>query len=185
MLEVLIIFLFTILIVLTDFFWLKLGLLLVMIILIAPGIYAMFGGAPFVPSMNKSIESMLKLGKFKKTDRVVDIGCGDGKLIRKIAQKGVGEAVGYELSVPTFLLARLWTFLAGGKEKIRFGNFWKQDFSSYDVIVCFLLIDSMAEFEKKIWPRLKKGTRVVSNAFRMKNVRAEAEMNGVYLYVKK
>lgn len=145
----------------------------------------MMKGAPFVPSMNAAVVGMLKLGKFKKTDRVVDIGCGDGKVIRRIAKEGVKEAVGYELSVPTFLLARLKTFFGGGKEKIRFGNFWHQDFSKYDVIVCFLLIESMADFERTIWLKLKKGTRVVSNAFKLKNVPIAAEKDGVYLYVKK
>lgn len=185
MLEVLVTFSFTVLIVLTNYFWLKVALLLVLVLIISPGIYAMMRGAPFVPSMNRAVAAMLILGKFKKSDRVVDIGCGDGKVIRKIAKKGVREAVGYELSVPTFLLARLRTFLAKGKEKIRFGNFWHQDLSRYDVIVCFLLIEAMRNFEKEIWPDLKKGTRVISNAFKLKGVPITAERDGVYLYVKK
>ncbi len=185
MLEVLVTFVFTFLIVWTAWFWLKVVLLALLLVLVFPGVYAMVRGAPFVPSMNKAIEGMLKLGKFKGTDRVVDIGCGDGRVIRRIARGKVKEAVGYELSIPTFLLARLRTFFAGGKEKIRFGNFWHQDLSKYDVIVCFLLIEAMTNFEKDIWPKLKKGTRVISNAFKLRGVKITAEKDGVYLYVKK
>jgi len=185
MLEVLVTFLFTILIVLSGYFWLKLIFLILLILIVTPGVYAMARGAPFVPSMDKAVQAMLKLGKFKQGDRVVDIGCGDGKVIRKIAKENVKRAVGYELSVPTFLLANLKTFFNRGKEQIKFGNFWHQDLSQYDVIVCFLLINAMADFEETLWPKLKKGTRVISNAFKLKGVQIEAEQDGVYLYVKK
>ena len=185
MLEVLVTFVFTILIAWVAFFWLKVALFVLMIVLIFPGIYAMMKGAPFVPSMNRAVEAMLKLGKFKKTDRVVDIGCGDGKVIRKISKEKVNEAVGYELSIPTFLLARVKTFLSRGKEKIYFGNFWHQDLAQYDVIVCFLLVEAMTNFEKEVWPKLKKGTKVISNAFKLKQVAITEEKDGVYLYVKK
>lgn len=185
MLEVLITFVFTILIVLAVYFWLKVLLLVLLLLLIYPGVYAMMKGAPFVPSMDQAVKAMIELGKFKKTDRVVDIGCGDGKLVRKIAKEGVKEAVGYELSIPTFLLARFKTYMNGGKEKICFGNFWYQDLSKYDVIVCFLLVEAMTNFEKDVWPKLRKGTRVVSNAFKLKHVPIKEEKDGVYLYVKK
>ena len=185
MLEVLITFVFTILIVWAAYLWLKVVFLVLLLVLIFPGVYAMVKGAPFVPSMNSAINGMLKLGKFKKTDRVVDIGCGDGKVIRRIAKEKVKEAVGYELSIPTFLLARFRTFLAKGDEKIRFANFWHQDLAQYDVIVCFLLIEAMTNFEKDVWPKLRKGTRVISNAFKLRSVPVEAESDGVYLYVKK
>lgn len=178
-------FLFTLLIASVTNFWLKLFFLLALIMLTMPGIYAMVKGAPFVPSMDRAVKSMLKLGKFTGKDRVVDIGCGDGKLVRNIAKEGVKEAVGYELSIPTFLLARFRTFLAKGKEKILFGNFWNQDLAKYDVIVCFLLVDAMKDFEKRIWPNLRKGTRVISNAFKLRGVPIMAEEGGVYLYLKK
>ena len=185
MLEVLVTFVFTLLIVWAVYFWLKVLFLVLLILLIYPGVYAMVKGAPFVPSLNSAIDAMQKLGKFKKTDRVVDIGCGDGKVIRRIAKCGVKEAVGYELSIPTFLLARFRTLIGGGKEKIRFGNFWYQDLTKYDAIVCFLLIEAMTNFEKDVWPKLKKGTRVISNSFKLKGVPVTEEAAGVYLYIKK
>lgn len=185
MLEVLVTLIFTILIAFTVWFWLKVAFLVILVILIYPGVYATINGAPFVPSMDKAIRAMIKLGEFKKTDRVVDIGCGDGKVIRRISKEGVDMAVGYELSIPTFLLGRFKTFLGRGREEIRFGNFWYQDLSKYNVIVCFLLMGAMTDFEKDIWPKLKKGTRVISNSFKLKNVKIAEEKDGVYLYIKK
>jgi hypothetical protein len=75
--------------------------------------------------------------------------------------------------------------MSGGKEKIRFGNFWHQDLTKYDVIVCFLLIEAMTNFERDVWPKLKKGTRVISNSFKLKGVPITEESAGVYLYIKK
>ena len=73
----------------------------------------------------------------------------------------------------------------GGREVIKFGNFWKKDFSNADVLICFFLESSMREFEKKIWPTLKVGARVISNEFKMKDVEPDGKEGNVYLYIKK
>lgn len=185
MFEILVAIIFTIIIVNVSLLWVKIFLLVVFVLLIAPGMYAMYFGAPFVPTRVDAIKTILKFGKFDENDRVVDIGCGDGRVIREISKCHVKSAIGYEFSIPTYLYARFKTFLNGGRERIKFANFWNQDFTDVDAVVCFLLDDSMKNFEKKIWVKLRPGTRVISNIFKMKGVPVTREENGVYLYVKK
>lgn len=184
MFDVLLSVIFTILILNIESYWLKLGLLAVLILLLIPGIYAMTTGAPFVITRSRQMQSMLKLGRFLAKDRVVELGCGDGRIIRAVSEKGVKTAIGYEFSLPTYLWAKISSFIKGKGERIEFANFWKKDFSKVDVVMCFLLQDAMNDFEKKIWPTLKKGTRVVSNTFKLKGVKPVVVEEGVYLYVK-
>jgi len=150
-----------------------------------PGLYAMIFGAPLTITSRKRFKAMVTLGKFKKSDVVYDLGCGDGRIIHKISKEGVKHAIGYELSIPTFIVAIVRKWVVRGKEEIRFGNFWNQNYEKGTVLICFLLPSSMKQFEKKIWPNLKRGVRVLSNDMQMKNVKAEKELNKVYLYVKK
>lgn len=184
MFEILVALVFTVLILAIDVVWIDMILLVAMFILILPGVYAMITGAPFVPTGKKAVMAMLELGKFKKNDRVVDIGCGDGGLVRAIARQGVKSAIGYEFSVPTYLWARFISIFKGRGEKIIFANFWKRDFRNVDVIVCFLLTNSMRDFERKIWPGLRKGTKVLSHVFELKGIEPVAYKDSVYLYIK-
>jgi len=125
---------------------------------------------------------MLRLARIKPGEMVYDLGCGDGRIVFA-AQKAGAQAVGYELSAPTYLLAKLRS-LAHPGSRIEYKNFWTQDYSKADVIFCYLLMSSMQTFKDKIWPNLKPGCRVVSHAFTMKGVTPEREEDGVILYVK-
>lgn len=155
------------------------------VFLVAPGVYAMLSGAPFLPTTRKTMKQIIDFAQLQPDTRVVDLGCGDGRMIRKIAEKGVKRAVGYEFSVPTFLAAKVWGLFSGKGEEIYYRNFWTQSYRHFDVVVCFLMKGSMRRFEKEVWPKLSKGTRVISNAFRMPNVKPLKKSEGVYLYVKK
>ncbi len=185
MLEVILTFVYVILIFSVDSLIWMLVLTGIFLILVLPGIYSMFFGAPFVISLKSRVRVILKLGNFGSKHRVVELGCGDARIIREVAKMGVKEAVGYEFSVPTFLLARLLTFFKYGKEKIQFKNFWHADLSGFDIVICFLMKETMFDFENKIWPNLKTGTRVISNSFKMKRVTPARCEDSVYLYVKK
>lgn len=165
-----------------DSFWFSIIGAVILLILILPGMYAMIFGAPMLRTSDKRLAAILKLADFKSTDRIVDLGCGDGKLIRAIANRGVMDVVGYEFSVPTYLLAKI---LTRSKAKVVFANFWKQDLKDFNVIICFLLPRTMLDFEKKIWPHLSRGTKVISNEFLMSKVTPARRDGRVYLYVKK
>ncbi len=95
------------------------------------------------------------------------------------------KAYGYELSIPTFFLAKLNSIFKGKGEKIFLRNFWKENYKDVDVVVCFLLDNRMADFKEIVWPQLKKGAKVLSNYFVIPGLEPVKREGTVYLYVKK
>jgi len=157
-------------------------IVIVLALLIAPGIYAAFTSGPFVPSARQRHKRMLKLADLSKKDVVYDLGCGDGRLVFS-ASKLAKKAVGYDLSIPLVLYGKCLS-LFYPKAHIRFGNLWKQDYSDATVIFCYLLPNAMKQFHRDVWPKLKKGTRVISNAFEIHEVKPKEKKDKVYLYIK-
>lgn len=137
---------------------------------------------PFVPTRRADVDAMMRMAAIRKGERAYDLGCGDGRIVRAAAREGA-VATGYELSVPTYVLAKILC-LGRKNARVAYGDFWRRDFRDADVVFCFLLKESMSRFERTIWPTLKPGTRVLSVMFKLPS-RAETERQGnVRLYVK-
>ncbi len=150
-------------------------------LLLLPGFYAALTSGPFVPSSRKRHKTMLDLADLKPSDIVYDLGCGDGRLIFRSA-KFVKKAIGYELSIPLYLFGKFRSLFNKPNAQIRYGNIWKQDYKNADVIFCYLLPKAMKQFYQEIWPTLKPGTRVVSNAFQIHEIKPLKKEGKVYLY---
>ncbi len=135
------------------------------LILVIPTIYALLG-APFVPTPLPRVRKMLELAKVKSGDKVYDLGCGDGRLVHLAAREHNAKAIGFELSPPIWFWAKISQPFWRSKAKIKFRNFYKQDISDADVIVCYLMPETLKKFQKKL-SKLKKGTRIVSYAFQI------------------
>lgn len=159
--------------------WLIMFFLLLMI---APGFYAACTSGPFVPSARKRHKTMLKLAGLTDKDIVYDLGCGDGRLVFS-ASKHAKKAIGYDLSIPLVLYGKIIGIFYP-RASIRFGNIWKKDYTDADIIFCYLLPSSMKHFHKEVWPKLKPGTRVVSNAFQIHEIKPKEVENKVYLYIR-
>ncbi len=137
---------------------------------------------PFIPTGSKTVETMIRLAEVVKGELVYDLGCGDGRLLIAAAKKGA-RAIGYEYSLPTFLLAKFLT-RKYRTITVRFGDFWSRDYRDADVICCYLLQQKMIDFEKMIWPQLKTGARVISHSFTMPTVKIAKREGSAILYVK-
>ena len=96
---------------------------------IATGIVVLFGfmvffGAPYVPSrkkyVNRAFDQLYKVGS---KDVLVDVGSGDGIVLRMAAARGA-VAVGYEINPVLVMIARLlsWRYK---NITITFANFWQ------------------------------------------------------------
>lgn len=135
------------------------------LLLVIPMLIAMIHGAPFVPTPQGVVDKMIKFAKLKKGMKVVDPGCGDGRMLITATKRYDVAAVGYELFFFPYLLAKARNFFSKGKAKIYFKDSRKVDLSDVDVILCYLLPEPLKKLSKKWEKELKKGARVVSYAF--------------------
>lgn len=96
--------------------------------------FTAFFGAPYVPSRRRFIrQAFTELYPLSKSDVLVDIGSGDGVVLRVASEMGA-KAVGYELS-PFFLLI---SKLASRRQKnieIHLKNFWTSNLPDDTTVV--------------------------------------------------
>lgn len=136
-----------------------------LLLLLVPTLMALIHGAPFVPTPMEAVEKMLKTADIKPGQKVIDIGCGDGRMVYLASKKYKANATGYELSPIVYGLARIRKLFWGSKAKIVFGNFKNQNLKDVDVVVCYLLPETLARIQEKLDKELRKGAKVVSYAF--------------------
>ena len=86
--------------------------------------FVAFTGAPYVPSRRRDLQKAFdELYRLKKTDVLVDIGSGDGVVLREASRRGA-RAIGYELQ-PLLVLISRWLSRHDEKVSVRLANFWR------------------------------------------------------------
>ncbi|MDQ5886571.1 MAG: hypothetical protein QG628_968 [Patescibacteria group bacterium] len=137
-------------------------------------------GAPWVPARTYDVEVILDDVKLQKNEKYLELGCGDGRLVRAAARRGA-VAVGYELNPLLWFIA--WLRSIGHKNQtIKFGNFWHVDLSSSDVVLAFLVPRTMPRLEVKANKQMKKHARLVSYIFPMPNRVHSLKHKSWYIY---
>lgn len=82
-----------------------------------------FRGSPYVPSHKSHIrQSFTDLYKLSSKDLLVDIGSGDGIILREASKRGA-RAVGYEINPLLVLLSRILS-RNDKRVSVRFTDFW-------------------------------------------------------------
>lgn len=85
--------------------------------------FVVFVGAPYVPTRRKDIsEAFTSLYPLSKQDVVVDIGSGDGVVLRQAAVRGA-RAIGYELNPVLVVISRLLSRGQAGVS-VYLADFW-------------------------------------------------------------
>jgi cyclopropane fatty-acyl-phospholipid synthase-like methyltransferase len=155
---------------LTIFWWEWLIILFVILfcIFFATTLWGViFYSSPFVPSSFAKAKKMIELAELKNGEKVVDLGCGDGRILRLVAEKiSSQKIIGYEIVSSVVWWARFLNLISGHREiKISRENFLQQNLTEFEVIFMFLVGSTMDEFHEKHWHKLKKGTRIISQTF--------------------
>ncbi|MDE1849069.1 MAG: methyltransferase domain-containing protein [Nanoarchaeota archaeon] len=175
-------------------------LLVLLLLIFFTWISSLFFGAPFQPISNKALKQMVELAGIKKGGRlelartrrrfrVADLGSGNGKIVIEFAKRGA-ETHGYEINPLLVWLSRRRIKRLGLQKRafIHWKNFFKQDFSGFDIITSFQISYVMSELEKKLQKELHKGAEVISDTWRFPRWKPKKRLSYglgyVYLYVK-
>lgn len=105
--------------------------------------------------------------------RVIDLGCGNGGLLRQLARlRPDCRFIGYEHAPLTWLWAWL-TCRHLPNVEIRYGSFWNHPLAAYDLVYAFLSPAPMPRLWAKARQEMKRGARLVSNSFAVPEVRPD------------
>lgn len=155
-------------------------LLLVVAIILSFGFVVAFG-APYVPTLSKQAEAAFALLELKPGETLLELGCGDGRMVVAAARKGV-KVVGYELNPLLALLCWLRTRRYRRLVRIRMADFWRADWPQANAVFGFILPRLMQKLDAKIVREKRGPLRVASFAFEIPGKKATASKDGVFLY---
>jgi len=157
--------------------WVVLAIILVIICFAG----VLLVGAPYLPTLRPQVQAALQLADLKQGETLIELGCGDGKVLIAAAQAGA-NAVGYELNPLLALVAWLRTRRYRRQVRIVWGDFWRANWPRADVIFTFLLPRYMEKLDKKCIQYKHKPVKLVSFAFRISGKSPVAAKQGVFLY---
>lgn len=126
----------------------------------------------FVPTPQTAVDRMLELAELKPTDKLYDLGCGDGRIVVTAAKKYGVRAVGVDINplrvvesernVKTNGVADLVTILKA--------DIFDLDFSDATVVTLYLLPELNVRLMPKL-AQLRPGARILSFDFNMRGAR--------------
>ena len=132
-------------------------------------LYSQLKGAPYVPSNQKETEELLKLAGLKPKQLMIELGSGDGRVLRT-AVKNFGV---YGIGIDINPVLNWWaTFLAKRQKltNIKFisKNIFNYDLSNADVIYIFLMPELIDKLKDKFIMEIHPKTLVMSHGFEIK-----------------
>lgn len=127
----------------------------------------------FVPTPQEVVEAMLKVANVGPNDVLYDLGSGDGRIPITAAKLFGIRAVGIDIDPQRIREATENARAAGVADKVRFLNqdLFSTDISEATVVTLYLLPSLNLRLIPKLNSELKAGTRIVSHAFDMGEIR--------------
>ena len=139
-------------------------------------------GAPYLPTLTPQVKVALELVDLSAGQTLLELGCGDGKVLIAAAQQGI-QVIGYELNPILALIAWLRTRRYRSKVRVIWGNFWQSSWPPAEAIFVFLLPRYMSKLDKKCMRYNHKPVKLVSFAFEIPDKKPLRQKANLYLYI--
>ncbi len=132
-------------------------------------LYSSWMGSPYVPTKQKEIEFILHESHLKQNRIFLELGCGDGRVVRTAVKLYKTKGIGIDVNPLLLWRARIWCRL----HKINRISFLRQNmFDSYlketDYLYLFLMPDLIKRLKPKLDKELKKKCMIISHGFPIK-----------------
>jgi hypothetical protein len=126
------------------------------------------GDVVYVPTPQVVVDELLRMAKVGPQDFIIDLGSGDGRMVRTAAKKFGARGFGVDLSDDLLRESNALAISDGVSDRARFikENLFETDLSRATVITTYLLPEMNQRLRPKILA-LKPGTRVVAHDYHM------------------
>ena len=123
--------------------------------------------APYVPTPEDVVDRMLTLADVEKTDVLIDLGCGDGRIPIAAAKKFGARGIGVDIDPQRIAEANANAKAAGVTHLVEFKlqDAMKTDVSNATIVTTFLLSASNLKLRPLLTKQLKPGSRIVAHNF--------------------
>ena len=148
--------------------------------------FSAFTGAPYVPSHRRDVaRAFRELYPLGANDVLVDIGSGDGVVLRQASQRGA-RAVGYEIHPLLVLLSR-WLSRGDARVTVRFANFWRVDLPN-DTTAVYVFGDNrdmsrMVRYVEAQAAKIGRPLHLISYGFQANGYKAVKSVGAHHLYI--
>src|SRR5579885_2296559 len=166
-------------------------LLLIVLVVFILGIFALslliafFFGPPFLATPLSIINEMFALVPLQKTDLVLDLGCGDGRILIAAAKWGA-KAKGFEINPFFVLWTRLIAKSAGVSKNVRVfcQPYQTADIQDGTVIFLYNIRSALPSLERKLHNECKPGTKILSYIFPLRSLKPIKQTpSGLFMYI--
>ena len=130
--------------------------------------YAAKSFCPWVPTRKKDLERLCRFAALEKGQKFVDLGCGDGRVVRYFSRHSEADCLGIELSLPHFLYAKFVgraRSLGRGRRggEIRYGSLLNMDLTDVDAVFVYGYPTTLqSKLKPKLERELKPGAKFIS-----------------------
>ncbi len=138
-----------------------------------------FGGVfrdrvPLFLSSQPVLQSLLAVLAAHPNARVIDIGCGTGRVTRALQQQLPDLRItGVERALLPFALAWLRSRFTWPRPTVALGSLWDCHLGDYDVVYAYLSPAPMPRLWQKVCAEMAEGSLFISNTFEVPGVAAD------------
>jgi SAM-dependent methyltransferase len=142
---------------------------------------------PYVATIEEVVDRMLALAEVGPSDHVVDLGCGDGRILIAAAQGRGASGYGVDLDPRRIREAEANAGRAGVAGRLRFEvrDLFDAPIADASVVAIYLLPEINLRLRPRLLDELRPGTRIVSHAFDMGDWPADrtADVEGARIFL--
>lgn len=122
---------------------------------------------PYIATPQQVVDRMLEMAAITKSDFVIDLGCGDGRIVISAARRFGARGLGVEIDARLVAQAREFARKAGVAERTRFEvqDALTTDLAEASVLTLYLGPDLNEKLMPRILQTMRPGARVVSHDF--------------------
>jgi len=123
--------------------------------------------APYVASPNRVVDRMLEMASIKPGETLIDLGCGDGRILVAAVERYKAKAIGVEISPALVQQATTRIQREGLTEqaKVIQGDLLQADLTGADIVTIYLESSLNRQLRPRLEKFLKPGARVVSHDY--------------------